>query len=261
MRFLLALVYALFLSQSAVEQAVTLAREKRYAEARELWKSQPEPVPLSQRIAFHRLGAAIASGLGDAVTAAVQMEAALQLAPTDPVLLLGTAMAELQANHLDDALLHSRAAGQNATAKALAGDIEARKERFDQAVEAYRQAVALAPGDENFPLKLAMLLVRQQTFEPAIVLLRKSAALFPQSARVRTLLGIALYAKGEPVDAIESLVEAIKKDASSDSARACLSQIVLESSAAPAPEVMEGSLQMERNCLQRAEAQSVSRKR
>ena len=119
------------------------------------------------------------------------------------------------------------------------GDIEERKGHFEKAADAYRQAIALTPGDENLRLKLAVELVRHQAFEPAIAILRESDTLFPQSARVKTLLGIALYARGDPGDAIESLVEAIKRDPSSDSARACLAQIVLESSAAPALDVIE----------------------
>ena len=219
--------------QSPLERAVTLAREKRYGEARELLKGVPEPLPVGQRIAFHRLKAAIAAGMGDGAAATTEMRAALRLAPTDPALLLATAMAEFQGNHLDDAIQHAQAAGNIATAKALIGDIEERRGAFDEAVNAYREAVALAPGDEAYRITLGLDLIRHQTFQPAIELLRESATLFPKSARIRTLLGIALYAHGDVGDAVGSLVDAIAADSSSESAHRCLAQIVLQSSAAP----------------------------
>jgi tetratricopeptide (TPR) repeat protein len=234
-----ALFIGVLFGQSALERAVTLAREKRYAEARELLKEVAEPTPLSQRIAFHRLKAAIAAGLGDGSTAAAEMQQALRLSPADRALLLATAMAEFQANHLDDALQHAKAVGQDATAKALVGDIEEKRGAFDEAVKAYREAVDLAPGGEAYRITLALDLIRHQTFDPAITLLRESAALFPHSARVRTLLGIALYANGDVEEATASLVDAIAADSSSASARLCLAQIVLQSSAPPARSVVD----------------------
>ena len=59
--FLLAAMSAA--AQSPLERAVTLAREKRYAEAREALVGAQEPATVPQRIAFHRLRAAVASGL------------------------------------------------------------------------------------------------------------------------------------------------------------------------------------------------------
>src|SRR5581483_5445154 len=45
-------------AQSALQQAVDLARHGKYAEARERMAGVPEPADLPQRIAFHRLRAA-----------------------------------------------------------------------------------------------------------------------------------------------------------------------------------------------------------
>src|SRR5690348_3908371 len=50
------------LAQPALERAVSLTREGRYAEARKAIEGVGEPSDIHRRIAFHRLKAAIASG-------------------------------------------------------------------------------------------------------------------------------------------------------------------------------------------------------
>jgi tetratricopeptide (TPR) repeat protein len=63
-----------------------------------------EPSDIGQRVAFHRLKAAIASGLGDDADAANEMQTALALSPADPDLVRGTAVAELQARRSNEAV-------------------------------------------------------------------------------------------------------------------------------------------------------------
>jgi tetratricopeptide (TPR) repeat protein len=226
-------------AQSPLEHAVTLAREKRYSESSQILRSVPEPTETGQRIAFHRLKAANASGLGDKAAAVSEMLHGLELAPSDPSLLVGTAMVEFQAGQLDDALHHAEKAGNNPTAKAVIGDIQERRGNFEEATNAYREAVTLAPGHEEYRVTLAYDLIQHQNFRSAIELLEQSAPLFPGSARIRTLLGIVQYSNGYLDEAIASLVEAIAADPKMESAYRCLSQIVLQSSAAPRPAVVE----------------------
>src|SRR5689334_918521 len=90
--------------QSSLQNAVTLAREGRYAEARRTLAGVPDPDDVRQKIAFHRLRAAIASGLKEAPAAASEMRAALALAPQDTQLLAATAVAELQAGQFPQAV-------------------------------------------------------------------------------------------------------------------------------------------------------------
>jgi tetratricopeptide (TPR) repeat protein len=220
-------------AQSALEQAVTLARDKHYAESNQVLRGVPEPTDIGQRIAFHRLKAANASGLGDRAMAVREMWLALALAPSEPTLLLGTAMAEFQADRLDDALRHAAQVGENPTAKAVIGDVQEKRGNFAAALAAYREAVRLAPGQEEYRTTLAYDLIRHQEFREAVELLQESKTLFPHSVRLRTLLGIAQYSSGETDDAIASLVEAIAVDPKMESAYRCLARIVLQSSAAP----------------------------
>jgi hypothetical protein len=64
----LAIFSASAYAQSPLEKAVVLAKEKKYTEAQRVMAGVPEPRETAQRIAFHRLKAAIASGLGNEAT-------------------------------------------------------------------------------------------------------------------------------------------------------------------------------------------------
>src|SRR5258707_46482 len=97
---LVAAVAAIASAQSSLERAVTLTRAKQYAEARNLLQAVSEPAPTAQRIAFHRLKAAIAAGLNEPGAAASEMQLALAVAPEDAALLFATAVAELQAKQV-----------------------------------------------------------------------------------------------------------------------------------------------------------------
>jgi tetratricopeptide (TPR) repeat protein len=220
-------------AQSSVPKAVDLARQGRYAEAREALAGVAEPAALNQRIALHRLNAAIASGLHEPKTAVGEMRAALALAPADPKLLLALAVAELQAGQADDALSHAEASPESATREALIGDIQEKRGDYLLAAKAYHAAIALAPDREQYRLALGLELIEHQSFQQAIAILERSAAAFPKSARIRTLLGIAQYAEGYSDDAMRSLEAAITVDPKIEAPYRALAKIVLQSSAPP----------------------------
>ena len=226
-------------AQSALQQAVILTREKRYAEANKMLEGVNEPAQPNQRLAFHRLKAAIASGLRDNTAAAREMRAALAFAPNDPNLLLATSTAEFEANFLNDALQHARQAGDVPIAQALIGDIEEKRGHFVEAAKAYQAAVTLAPDREQYRIDAAFELIKHQAFQPAIDLLNQSIPLFPQSAKLRVLLGIASYAQGEVKDAETTFEDAIRLGPHLESAYRCLARIVLQSSAAPPQSVVD----------------------
>ncbi len=221
------------LAQSTLEQAFNLARLQRYAEARNALKGTAEPAGIPHRIAFHRLKAAIASGLGEAATAADEMRSALALAPEDAGLQVATAAAELPAGRLDDALAHAQGGSATAVGQALLGDIQEKRGQYLEAVKAYQAAVALAPEREQYRVALALELVQHHTFEPAILVLEQAAPRFPKSARLRVLLGVTQYAAGRYEAAETALTDAIDLDPKLEPVYGYLAQAALEAPTAP----------------------------
>lgn len=219
--------------ESPLERAVILARGKRYADARNTLEAIAEPAGTEQRIAFHRLKAAVASGLGEARNAAAEMRAALELAPEDAGLLMATAVAEREAGLLDDALRHVHSSGNSAAAQEIAGGILEKRGAYVEAANAYKAAVVLAPDREEYRIALSLELVQHQAFEPAIQVLKQAAPLFPKSAKMRTLLGIAHYAMGQIEEAEASLGDAIQLDKNLEPAYKYLARIAIEGSGAP----------------------------
>jgi tetratricopeptide (TPR) repeat protein len=187
------------LGQTGLQEAVSLTRQGRFAEARRALSGVEEPQEVRQKIAFHRLKAAIASGLKEDAAAAAEMRAAVRFSPRDPALLAGTAVAELQAG------------------------------QFPEAVGAYREAIRLAPENELYRIALATTLIQHQAFETAIQMLQAS----PESARLLILLGLAQYGHGDNSEAIQSLENAVAVDPKLESAKRCLAGIVLESARVP----------------------------
>jgi len=227
------LLAASLFAQSPLEQAVTLTRQKRYAEAAQLLEGIAEPAPTPQRIAFHRLKAAVASGLNHSVDAAEEMNAALALAPHDQQLLVATLVAEKQAKLFDAALHHASQLPESAPRQALIGDIQEERGEYVEAAKAYQAAIALAPEIEEYRLRLALEFAQHHTFEPAIAVLQEGTGLFPKSARIWTLLGITQYAVRQVDYALTSLTTAVELDPSLDNAREYLSVVVLETQSTP----------------------------
>ena len=146
----------------ALQKAAVLARQHRFKEAMAEMKGVAPPVETAQRIAYFRLRAAVASGMGDASGAAEAMEEGLRLAPGDSSLRLATAAAQ-----------------------AALGDVSEKRGRSLQAVRAFQRAVKLAPEVEDFRLALAVELLQHQTFAPAIATLEEATKQFPESPRIR----------------------------------------------------------------------------
>src|ERR1700730_4211931 len=83
-------------SNVAIKQAVQWAREPRYAEAEATLKGVSAPEDPTQKIAFYRLRAAIASGLGHFAAAAENMDNAVRWAPENQDLRIAAGIARLQ---------------------------------------------------------------------------------------------------------------------------------------------------------------------
>ncbi len=220
------------------QSPVDLVRAKKYAEARKVMATVPEPAETRQRIGFHRLKAAIASGLNEHGNAADEMAKALSLAPNEPDLLLAAAVAELRAGRLDKALAHASAV-QTAAGYATVGDIQEKRREYLAAAQAYQKAVELAPDVEAYRVAQAVELVQHATFEPAVIVLENAVLRFPKSAKIRALLGVAQYALGNNEKAVDALLDAIAADPKFEPAYRYLQLLTLEGSGAPQARVAE----------------------
>jgi predicted Zn-dependent protease len=94
----------ILLMQNPLQDAVTLVREHRYQEAQQKLNGETEPVDIPQRIAFHRLKAAIAAGLSNFREAAQEMRLAHVLAPSDTQLSIATAVALVESGAAGEAV-------------------------------------------------------------------------------------------------------------------------------------------------------------
>jgi tetratricopeptide (TPR) repeat protein len=104
----------------------------------------------------------------------------------------------------------------NPEAYAHLGLLEARQERYTQAVALYRKALALNPAMPGLQLNLGLALFKAgelkaalQTFDP---LLKSEAPASPEAQRLTTLIGLAHYGLGEYAVAIPYLKEATARD-------------------------------------------------
>ncbi len=146
-----ALLASLAWAQTELQQALTLTRVGRFTEAREVIKGVPAPPGLPQQIAYHRLKAAIASGLHEKGEAASEMEAALALSPDDRSLLLAAAVSEEQAGHPDKAVALLSKIKDSPDAESLLGGLFEKQSRHAESISAYREAIRLDPTARIVP--------------------------------------------------------------------------------------------------------------
>jgi tetratricopeptide (TPR) repeat protein len=298
-------------SNLAIRQAVQLARDHRYAEAEITLKGVSAPADPVQKIAFYRLRAAIASGLGHFAAAAESMDNAARLAPENQDLRIAAGIARLQeqvennispaqtlkrlrsetlppqqavdtrlhlaeilsradlfseaavdfaaasslapdrgdllydlalanfrAGRLDEALAgaeRGKSVADSGAIESLIGDIQEKRGDPLAAVHAYQAAVNLEPSEERYHLALGLELLRHQTFDAALVVLKQASTLFPQSLRVKILLGLAYYFVDRSADAIQALQEAVKIDPQDETAARYLGEITLQDTSTPDP--------------------------
>jgi len=298
-------------SNLTIRQAVQLAREHRYADAEATLKGVNAPADPAQKIAFYRLKAAIASGLGHFAAAAENMDNAARLAPENQDLRIAAGIARLQeqvenhinpaqtlkrlrtetlptqqavdirlhlaeilsranlfsdaavdfaaastlapdrgdllydlalanfrAGRLDDALASAERAknvADSGSIESLIGDIQEKRGDPLAAVHAYQAAVNLEPSEERYHLALGLELLRHQTFDAALVVFKQASTLFPQSVRVKILLGLAYYFVDRSADASQTLIEAARMDPQDETVARYLGEITLQDTSTPDP--------------------------
>lgn len=202
-----------------LEWAIVLARLHRYKEAQTGLAGLAPPTDVEKRIAFYRLKASVASGLGNSAVAATEMEKALALKPDDSTLTLATAAAELQRKDWQRAANlaegpFSKTRGPSAGLILLEATLGSRGD-FRQILEQLH-GIELPKAEEvAFRQRVAELLIAHGHVSESLDELKRAAELDPGRADLLFNLALAQLKAGQPDAALDS---AGKSKALSDSA-------------------------------------------
>jgi tetratricopeptide (TPR) repeat protein len=199
--------------------AAVLARLHRYADASRTLAGVVAPTSVDAGVAFHRLKAAVALGLGNAEAAASEMEKALSLAPSQARLQIATAAADLQASHWKRAeKLTTSLFAQTHDANVGLMLLEAQLGRNDDVRPTLQALGAIAlPADQESRLRerMAELLIAHEHFPEAAEELKGAVEHEPSRADLKFNLALAQF-RAERLD--DALATAERLQASSDSA-------------------------------------------
>jgi tetratricopeptide (TPR) repeat protein len=121
----------------------------------------------------------------------------------------------------------------DAEAYAHLGFLEARQQKYKEAVPLYRKALALDPGMPGLPLNLGLSLFKSGSLRESIQiftpLLKDQPLNSPEALRLRSLIGIARYGLGDFAAAVPYLKEAASSDPQNLSFRLFLAHSCLAS--------------------------------
>jgi tetratricopeptide (TPR) repeat protein len=191
-----------------MQWAVVLARLHKYKEAQTALSGLVPPSPSQERVAFYRLKASVASGLGNPSAAASAMEKALALRPQDFALTLATAVAELQSGNWRRAAnlaepLYSSTRDLQAGIVLVEAQLEMHGD-FPKTLELLR-ATQLKPAEElALRQRLAEVLISHGEFSASIEDLTRALELDPHRADLAYNLALAQFKAGRLADALQN---------------------------------------------------------
>ena len=191
-----------------MEWAVVLVHLHKYAEAQSALAGLTPPTKRDERITFHRLKASVALGLGNASTAASEMEKALALEPADHGLVLATATAELQAKNWQRAAslaepLFSETHNLQAGLVSLEAELDMHSD-FHQTLKMLRATHLESPQELELHQRVAELLIAHEKYSESVEELSKAANLDPGRADLEFDLALAQFRAGRLDDAAAS---------------------------------------------------------
>jgi tetratricopeptide (TPR) repeat protein len=192
-----------------IQWAIALARLHRFKEARAALAGVPPPSESGEGVMFHRLNAAVASGLGDAKAAARHMELALALKQDDIKLRVATSVAELQAGNW------ARAAELAEPVFSGSGDpqvglilLQAQLETHAEVrptLRALRLALVNSADELTLRQSLAEILVAHGEYSESIEDLQRASQLEPARGDLLFNLALAQFKAGHLDDALGSI--------------------------------------------------------
>lgn len=194
--------------------AAVLARMHRYPEASRALAGVPAPSSIEEAIAFHRLKAAVALGLGKPETAASEMEKALTLAPAQVTLQMATAAAELQASHWKraetlTASLFDSTHDANVGLMLLEAQLGSNDD-VSPTLQALGEISLPADQESRLRERMAELLIGHEHFTDATEELKRAIELEPSRADLNFNLALAQFRAAKLDDALAT-AEALQK--------------------------------------------------
>lgn len=259
------------------EWAAVLARLHRYSDASHALAGVPAPRSHEERLSFHRLKASVAAGVGDAISAASEMEKALALAPDQPGLQVATSAAEIQAKHWERAaslaaplfnrthdpglgmMLLEAQLGTNQdihpTLDALrtvnlpeqqevlfrqrSAELLISHERFSESADELKRAVELEPGRTDLNFNLALAQLKASHLDDALAT-AENLRKTTDSAELEDLIGDIQEARGESLLAVRSYQAAVALAPNEEKYRLSLAvDLIRHKSFAPARAVLK----------------------
>jgi predicted Zn-dependent protease len=228
------------------EWAMALAHLHEYQKAKNALAGVPLPKEPDRQLAFHRLKASVALGLGSTHVAATEMEKALALNPEDRGLILATAAAQLQSSNpqrtaeLVEPLFVSApdlAVGMLLLEAQLAANADFQKTllslrtiitgrpnesaalsqltellvshgKFAESIEDFQRATTLDPGRGDLFFNLALAQFRAGLSDDALASCEKSK-LLSDTAELEDLLGDIEESRGDNLAAVKSYQAAV----------------------------------------------------
>ncbi len=194
--------------QLRIEWSQALARLHRFLEASQALRGVTASTVPDERLAYFRLRAAVAEGLGNSAEAATNMESALLVRPDDPSLQITTAAAQLHAGNAERAAVLGRAAfsqTQNPDAGLLVLQAEFAAHADEHATMASLRRLPLPPEQESsFRQHLAEILVAHGEFGEAAADLTRAAELDAENPDVLFNLTLAQFRAGAAAEALAS---------------------------------------------------------
>jgi tetratricopeptide (TPR) repeat protein len=115
----------------------------------------------------------------------------------------------------------------NAAAFATLGVVFSQEKKFDEAIRAYKRALALDPALPGLQLDLGLAHFKQGHFPAAIAPLNAALAADPQNLQARTLLGLSFYGAKRFADASAQLEKVASLDPGNLELRRVLAQSCL----------------------------------
>jgi tetratricopeptide (TPR) repeat protein len=208
----------------AIRQAVQLAREHRYAEAEATLKGVSAPADSAQKIAFYRLSAAIASGLGHFAAAAENMDNAVILAPENQDLRIAAGIARLQEqvqNHVGPAQTLKRLRSETLPPQQAVdirlhlAEILSRANLFSEAAVDFAAASALTPDRGDLLYDLALANFRAGHLDDALTSAEHAKSV-ADSGSIEILIGDIQEKRGDALAAVHAYQAAVNLEPSEE---------------------------------------------